>query len=283
MIIILILILILCLVYIFIMCPRLKKPEYEDLLKYHYAHRGLHNNDSDAPENSLSAFRKAVENGYGIELDVQLTKDDKLVVFHDGTLSRVCGIDKKLCDYTYDELCTIKLCNSDEHIPLFEDVLNLVDGQVPLIVEVKFYTDVNHVCEKTMELLNNYEGRYCVESFNPLAVMWFKKHYPKLLRGQLSSNFKEDAKKNETAGRKYDLSAFLTRHLLTNLLARPDFIAYNCLYKDAFSRKVCKALGSLCVTYTIKSEAELKSCYDDFDIFIFQDFIPELPAKSKND
>ncbi len=272
--------LIVSILYLFLLFPRIKKPEYHEFTKWHYAHRGFHNNDGDAPENSIRAFELAVKNNYGIELDVQLTKDDKLVVFHDCTLKRVCGIDGKISEYNYDELQKFNLCYSNESIPLFSDVLAKVNGKVPLIIEIKFYTNIAHVCEKTMECLKDYKGLYCVESFNPMGVAWFRKHYPNILRGQLSSNFKEDYKNNETSGRKYDLAAFCTRHLLSNFLARPDFIAYNHKYKNSISRRICKLLGSVGVTWTIHTHNDMKKCYDDFDMFIFQDFKPTLPTKN---
>ena len=101
------------------------------------AHRGLFDNNAEAPENSLAAFRNAVEHGFGMELDVQLTKDEKLVVFHDFDLKRMCGVHKKLTELTYAELEQYFLKNSTEKIPLFSDVLELINGKVPLVVEIK--------------------------------------------------------------------------------------------------------------------------------------------------
>ena len=105
-----------------------------------YAHRGLHG--AGVPENSLTAFRLARESGYGVELDVQMTKDRKLVVFHDGSLKRMCGVDGYLRDYTYDELCEFRLAGTDERIPLFEDVLKTL-GKTDLICEIKATTATN--------------------------------------------------------------------------------------------------------------------------------------------
>ena len=103
--IVLIVLAVLVLLYLFLIAPRLwKKPDRTPYMGIHYAHRGLFDNKSEAPENSLAAFRKAVEAGYGIELDVQLSKDKKLVVFHDATLKRMCGEKGNVWDYTLDEL-----------------------------------------------------------------------------------------------------------------------------------------------------------------------------------
>ena len=121
-------ILVLIIVYIKMIDPG-KKRKHPVLNVKYYAHRGLHGEEG-IPENSMAAFRKAVDAGYGIELDVQVTKDKIPVVFHDFTLQRVCGQEGKVCDYTYEELQKFHLCRSVETIPLFEDVLKLVDGNV---------------------------------------------------------------------------------------------------------------------------------------------------------
>ena len=129
------------------------------------AHRGLFNNNSDAPENSLAAFRNALEHGFGMELDVQLTKDGKLVVFHDFDLKRMCGVHKKLTELTYAELEQYSLKNSTEKIPLFSDVLELVNGKVPLVVEIKVDFDYKATTEAAAAMLSEYKGVYCMECF----------------------------------------------------------------------------------------------------------------------
>ena len=118
----LIILLILLLLYLFLITPRmLGRRDRTPFYGYHYAHRGLFDNDSNAPENSLLAFQKAVDAGYGMELDIQLSKDDKLVIFHDATLKRMCGVDGNVWDYTLAELQQMKLGNSDQTIPTFEE------------------------------------------------------------------------------------------------------------------------------------------------------------------
>ena len=136
--IILIVIVVLAILYFLMIMPRMShKPDTAPFKEWLYAHRGLHDNATEAPENSMAAFRKAADAGFGIELDIQLTKDKIPVVFHDFTLKRVCGGEGKISDYTYEELQQFHLCNSVEKIPKFEDVLKMVDGKVPLIVEFK--------------------------------------------------------------------------------------------------------------------------------------------------
>ena len=150
----LITILVLILVYIFLVAPRMiNRADRTPFYGRHYAHRGLFDNDSVAPENSLAAFKKAVDAGYGIELDVQLSKDEKLVVFHDATLKRMCGIDGKVWDYTLEELQQMKLLNSNETIPTFEQFLEVVDGKVPFILEYKLDRAQTRVCQYANEVL----------------------------------------------------------------------------------------------------------------------------------
>ena len=135
---VLIVLLLLCALYLFLIAPASKRPDDRALRGWLYAHRGLHDGNRDVPENSLEAFRRAAEAGYGVELDVQLTRDGMLVVHHDASLKRVCGVDKAIGSLSYDELCKIPLPDGSR-VPLFSEVLALVDGRVPMIVEVKHY------------------------------------------------------------------------------------------------------------------------------------------------
>lgn len=252
--------------YLFLICPRLfDKPDRAPFLGVHYAHRGLFDNETDAPENSLKAIRKAVSAGYGIEFDVQLTKDDVPVVFHDASLKRICGIDGKVWEYTLDELQKIKLAKSEETIPTLEEVLNVVDGKVPLIVEYKMDRVDTRVCELGNQLLKDYKGVYCIESFHPLAVKWYRENCPEVMRGQLSENFGRSGKKA--------FHLWMMTHLLTNFLTRPDFIAYCHRDADNLSRRICRKLGALSVTWTIKSQEQYEKAKPHFTLFIFDSFL----------
>ena len=233
-----------------------------------YAHRGLHDNEGGVPENSMKAFRKAVEAGYGIELDVQLSKDRVPVVFHDFTLNRVCGVKGKVCEYTYEELQRFRLYGTEERIPRFEDFLRMVDGRVPLIVEYKVeWTDVS-VCPLADRLLQGYKGTYCIESFNPLALLWYRKNRNEVMRGQLSDAFlQEEGLKG--------LLYFALEHMLLNFATKPDFIAYNHKYYWTLSRQICRKLyRGLAVAWTIRSQEELDARRKDYDLFIFDSFLP---------
>ena len=151
-------IIVLLILYLLLVSPKMiHRADRSSFLKNKfYAHRGLFDNESDAPENSLAAFQKAVEAGYGMEMDVQLTKDDQLVVFHDATLKRMCGVEGNVWDYTLEELKQFKLAKTDETIPSFEEVLNLVAGRTPLIVEYKLDRPLTKVCELGDQLLSQY-------------------------------------------------------------------------------------------------------------------------------
>ena len=267
--IILILLAILVIAYFYLIAPRMtNKPDVSALMGVHYAHRGLHDNKSDAPENSMAAIRKAVESGYGIEFDVQLTRDRIPVVFHDESLKRVCGVEGNVRDYTYEELQAFPLLASQERIPLLSDVLKAVDGRVPLIIEIKIHENAAEVCTKADELISAYNGPYCIESFDPRAVAGYKKNRPQVIRGQRSANF-------NTPERREPFVEMLVHYLLTNVIARPDFIAYDHLNKGNLSRVLCrKAFRALSVAWTIKSQQQLDAARADFDLFIFEQFIP---------
>ena len=264
----LIILLVLLVLYLFLIAPRMfNKPDRSKLMGVHYAHRGLFNNETNAPENSLAAIRLAVENGYGIEMDVQLSKDGIPVVFHDASLKRMCGVDGKVWEYTLAELQQLKLASSNETIPTFAEVLDTVAGKVPLIIEYKLDVVQTRVCELGNELLTAYEkkynGAYCIESFHPLAVIWYKKNRPDVIRGQLSQEYWRDE------NHKHQKYLIIMAFLLSNVASRPDFIAYNHSHYKNLSRRICRMLGALSVTWTIKSVERYEKVKDEFDLFIF--------------
>ena len=248
-----------------------------------------------APENSMPAFQAAVAAGYGIELDTQTTADGRLVVFHDENLYRMCGVDRNLYECTYDELRTYKLAKTEYGIPLFEDVLKVVDGRVPLVVERKSEGNWKRTTRMTAEALDAYgvsvgsDNRargskevkkvgngeykrqpYCMESFHPLIVKWFRDNRPDVLRGQLSTNFFRS-----TLKRVWYENIVLT-NLMLNFLSRPDFVAYNYRYKNQPSFWLCRNLfGVVSAAWTVRSEAALEKVAKVFEVIIFDSFLPE--------
>ncbi len=233
-----------------------------------FAHRGLHEPDQSLPENSLQAFEEAVRLGYGVELDVRITKDGKIVVFHDDELARACGLDCRVEDLNWEELSALRLFGTQHRIPLFSEALSVIEGRGPLIVELKRGGRNEELCEKTYALIRAYSGACCVESFDPRIVAWFRRNAPGLLRGQLARHPK---KLSEEAGR---LNAFLVGNLLTNFMARPHFIAYGIGPKTPTVR-ICELFGAMKVAWTSLdpgNEAEN-------DAVIFQYYRPKTKYK----
>lgn len=257
------------LLMLYMICPGRKRPEMDKFKNYRYAHRGLHGEGK--AENSLSAFAAAKEMGYGIELDVRLSKDGELVVFHDDNLSRVVGIDGKVIDYTAEELAAMSLSGTSDGVPTFRQVLDLIDGAVPLIIEIKMHGDEKGVSEKLVEVLEGYKGDYVVESFNPIALKIVRKLRPDILRGILSMEYmKQDKHKGK-------LLYALLQHLMLNFMVRPDFIAYE---KNGYAVKglrfVRHSFGTALVAWTVKSQEEENAAISHgFDAVIFEGYIPE--------
>ncbi len=277
--------------YLISIKPRIHgRPDYKPFFGHMYAHRGLHNMNpaiqklkgigkpapaENLPENSYAAIKRAADLGYGIEFDVHLTKDDIPVVFHDDTLNRICGVRGNLRDYTYEELQQFRLLGTNERIPAFADILKMVDGRVPLIIEYKVEKNADKLCRICDGILSDYKGLYCIESFHPMAVRWYKIHRPNIVRGQLSEDFTRQ---------KLNIPYFLLSHLIGNCYASPDFIAYNCKHKDELSRNICrKFYKSLSVAWTVRSQEELDKISRSFDLFIFEGFFPARQQRTANE
>lgn len=243
------LLLLIFLIYLlFLVRPRAKQPEDPRLL-CDYAHRGLHG--AGIPENSLAAFEKACVEGYGIELDVQLSSDGEVMVFHDYTLVRMTGVEKKLCELTAEALGAICLGDTEEKIPTLREVLALVDGRVPILVELKGESGNVSLCPKVAKILSEYRGPYCIESFNPLLIRAMRKELPDVFYGLLYTNVCREKKKYTLLNRLLSVMAF-------NFLAKPNFIAYNELYRDAFCvRLTTKFYRAPRFVWTVRSEENL--------------------------
>lgn len=236
---------------------------------YYYAHRGLH--DAVRPENSLAAFQAARDAGYGIELDVHLIKDGTLVVIHDHDLLRTTGQQGCVEDLTREDLWHYQLENSPEHIPTFAEVLELMGGKTPLIVELKA-NKKNHAAltQAVCDQLENYPGLYCIESFDPRCLRWLRKNRPEILRGQLSRNFFRDKKSKLP----WILKLLMTCQLL-NFWTRPDFVAYLFAERKRLgNRLVKKVWGAARVAWTIRTPEDCKTARREGWIPIFENFEP---------
>ncbi|BDR55359.1 glycerophosphodiester phosphodiesterase [Bombiscardovia apis] len=268
-----------------------------------------------SPENSLPSFGAAAQIGYGIELDVHLTKDGQVVVIHDDDFKRMADDGRKVAEMTYEELSRIALgplADADAHAsqsnpakseleqtaggpqtaesapshgrharhstepepihaPLLTDVLKLVDGRVPLIVEYKMGSRLDReLMEKTDAILAAYTGQYVIESFNPLALAWYRYHRPGVCRGQLAAPYHG---KPRTGA---EIVQALAGSLMLNWLGRPDFVAYEWHGGASLPMRAFRALGGISVAWTLRSrEAEVKAS-DQFDYFIFESYLPPV-------
>ncbi len=274
--IILLILLILIALYLFLVWPgRPTETQKKQFLGKCYAHRGLYDNAAGIPENSLAAFRNAVENGYGVELDVQFTSDKKLIVFHDNYLKRACGVDKPVWTLTYDEVQKLRLFGTNERVPLFIEVLDVLGGKYPTVVEIKadgintaWYAEV---CRATADALANYKGLYCIESFHPFVVRWVWKNMPDVLRGQIVNGAPDY--KNMGA-----FLPFILSRLLTSFYSRPGFIAYNEIYAG-FSQRLARALGAASYMWTVREQKRHDELVKSNDAIIFEHYRPESTFK----
>lgn len=259
------------LLYALIIRGRAGEKGLSKLQGWAYAHRGLHDKPF-VPENSLLAFRRAVEKGYGAELDVHLLKDGGLAVIHDSSLERTAGVNVDIEDLTLDQLKNYQLEGTTEMIPTFRQVLDIFEGQAPLIIELKS-TNCNAaaLCEAVCTALKTYHGAYCIESFDPRCIWWLKRNRPDIIRGQLSQNF---LRKTAGMGKVVD---FILTFLLSNLLCKPDFIAYKYEDRKNLSNLLCLNLWCLQgASWTITNQADFETCMEENLLPIFEQFEPDL-------
>ena len=249
--------------------PSLDAPDLTEFKKYDYAHRGFYKKNQSIPENSLPAFQRAVAKGFGVELDLQLTADGQVVVFHDDTLKRMCGVDIPVSSATWRELQHYTLAGTGENIPLFTQVLKVMAGKTPMIIELKPYNNTEELCQKVCDLLIGYKGLWCIESFSPNVVKWFRKNRPEVVRGQLMAKFTH---KDHSFNL---ITAFLARNLFVNVMGRPDFIAYDVKKRKNWSlRTACRLFHAQEVNWTIRTPQLLWSVKADDSIGIFEHFDP---------
>ena len=235
-------------------------------IKYKLAHRGLHNDIY--PENSLGAFENAMAHGFAIELDVRVTKDGSLVIFHDSNLQRMCGVNSNIADLTLSDIKECRLLNSEFAIPTLEEVLDLVQGNTPIMIELKPVSRKMKITNKVYDAIKDYKGDIAVKAFNPLYMLWFKKHAPHIIRGMLSSYFK------------HTNLPFIYKFLIKRLTffgrIKPDFISYDI---NNLPNKYVKNKNVPILAWTIYSEEEEKHALTLADNVIFQDFIPNKTIK----
>lgn len=251
--------------------------QWEYLSRFRYAHRGLHDNATPAPENSRAAFSLARAQGYGSELDVHLTADDQLAIIHDSDIERVCGITGTVEEMSLDQLRRCRLFGTQEAIPTLAEVLEIYeprDGEVdppPLVVEAKTHGgNYARLVARIMEALDAHHAPYCVESFDPRVLWWLRNRRPEVLRGQLSENFAASPHPEVSF-----VGGLMHSALLFNVLARPDFVAYR--HRDRLHpsvRLACGWLGAHLATWTIRTAEQLAEVEGRGGIGIFEGFRP---------
>lgn len=246
---------------------------WETLRRFRYAHRGYHQKPT-VPENSMSAFRAAAERGWGAELDVHLMKDGNLAVIHDSSLLRTAGTDVAIEDLTKADLANYVLEESFEHIPLLEHVLAVFQDRAPLIIELKPHNgNAEALCEAVSRVLDRYPGSFCIESFDPRVLRWYRRHRPQVCRGQLAENFLDAA--NTGLSR---WMAFLLTHLLLNFGTCPDFIAYRFQDRSTFGVRTCRAVWKpVEVAWTLRRREDLLTAEAEGRLVIFEQFDPDSP------
>jgi len=264
---IIIVIFIMVLLYAFMVSPSFRKRnEMEAYRNMWWAHRGLHDINKGVPENSMAAFRRALEANVGIELDLHMTKDGQVVVFHDEDLLRMCGEAGEIGSYTMAELSQKKLLQTSETIPSFQEVLDLVAGKVPLLIELKLISKDMQLCEKVADILRSYQGDFLIQSFNTLGLRWFRKNQPQILRGQIASGLTWSDSKAAF------LLRFAVEHLLCNCLGRPHFISYK--FKDRHNLGIFVTrflMNTPLAVWTLRGDKAQKKARGRFFMYIYEE------------
>ncbi len=256
----------LALVYLiitFLVAPSSKKhSDLEKINKKFIAHRGLH--DEKLPENSIASFLAAVDKKLPIEIDLHLSKDGEVIVFHDANLKRMCGTDVKIADLSLHEIKKFKLLETEESIPTLTECLDAVNGKVPLLIEFKMENNnTKELCSAANKILSEYKGVYLIQSFYPQILRWYKKHNKKICRGQLAC-----------VSKKKGFSKWLAGNLLLNFIGRPHFVSYR--HSDANNPmfKFSVWLGAFPIGWTFQSKKALKQNKKYFNTWIFELFTP---------
>jgi len=231
------------------------------ILERPIAHRGLH--DKSIPENSLAAFEAAIEAGLPIEIDVQLTKDKVPVVYHDDFFQRLTGLEKRVTRAKYKVVRLLKLSGTDEEIPTFKEVLDCVDGRVPLLIEIKRNKGSRGIERIVMDMLKDYNGEFAIQSFNPIALRKVRKIDPSIYLGLLSSKL--------TEMKMLRIKKAAVRNARLFFLAKPDFVSFeiNSFPNDRVKR-FREELKLPIIGWTIKTKEDIERALEYCDGIIFE-------------
>jgi glycerophosphoryl diester phosphodiesterase len=236
------------------------------------AHRGLHN--EIRPENSLVAIDEAVQRGFPVEIDVQTSIDGRAIVFHDWNLQRLTGFDGRVKLTNSAEIAKLRLAGGSERVPLLEDVLDLVNGRQPLIVEIKNRKRPGALEPEVSRILRKYKGAVAVHSFNPFSLGWFRRNHPGLCRGQISCSFDTD-----------DMASWkkvILAHYGMNWMSRPHFISHHWKQLPAIVPTLLRLLLRMpLLTWTVRGEKEETFARRYADNVFFESYLPPQALVSK--
>ena len=225
------------------------------------AHRGLHKNKI-IPENSMLAFKAAIEKNYAIEFDINITKDNQIVVFHDDDLNRLCNKKENIEDVSYDFLKDLNLYESNEKIPLLKELLDQVAGKIPLIIEIKKHKNIGLLENILLEMLKEYKGEYFICSFEKDILLWLEKNKPKEIRGLIFGSLPIKFKK-------YEKIAFLYKYFKS----KADFISLEDKLIDSSIYDFCKKKELDILVWTIKDKKSFQNIDKKVSAVIFENFL----------
>ncbi|HAX02342.1 MAG: hypothetical protein A2Y45_03515 [Tenericutes bacterium GWC2_34_14] len=234
---------------------------------FHIAHRGLHSKDGLIPENSKSAFDLALKAGYAIECDVNVLKDGTAVVFHDHTLKRLSDDHRLLSEVNWSDVENIHLGKTTEKIVRFDSFLKDVNGQTPLLIELKPHGNTKLLCQSVMMSLKDYQGQFAIFSFHPKVVYYLKKHHPEVIRGQIAESFRQDTRMPK-------MVKWMMKKMIFNVITKPDFISYG--IKDLPNKQLdrLKQKGLTIISYAAQSQAQLDFVKSHYHNVVFEYFTP---------
>jgi glycerophosphoryl diester phosphodiesterase len=242
------------------------------LTRQPFAHRGLHDADRGPPENSLAAFDRAIERGYGIELDVRMTRDGDVIVFHDPTLDRMTHAHGHILRMSCPQLREIRLKGSSETLQTLHDVLRHVGGRVPVLIEVKATENkFLPACFAVRRALEGYRGKAAVMSFHPGVPGWFAEHAPKVVRGLVMTE------NDRRALSPYGLRRRIRRQLLV-WKAKPHFIAFDVRRLPSPFIAAARHHGLKALTWTVRGDDAHALAGRCADQVIFEGELPAQPA-----
>jgi glycerophosphoryl diester phosphodiesterase len=227
------------------------------------AHRGLHN--SSDPENSLSSFQNAINKNYAIELDIRLTKDKKLIVFHDKDTKRLCERNITVSESSLEELTKLSIGNSSQKIPSLKETLEFISGKTPILIEIKNEDFTGELEGILLDQLKSYEHPFAIQSFNPWSLREIKKLSPEVQTGLLSGSFKKS--------KLGTLSKFALKNLLLIPIIEPDFLSLELESYDGLQKSIAQLFDSKKVIFwTIRSIDKARLLKSTNKNFIFEDF-----------